>query len=239
MPQPLIEKFKLSFWDIFYNPYFIIRSNLYKSIKAQAKDLDGSLMDFGCGTKPYQSLFTNMSSYTGVDFDGGGNPYKKSGIDVYYNGKDLPFGDNSFDSILSTEVIEHIFNPDEIISELNRVLKPGGKLLLTCPFSWPEHEQPWDYARYSSFGIRNLLEKHGFVIEKQEKTGSFFLTLLQLIILYFYILIPKIPLIQQLLFLIFCFPLYVIGLPLHAILPAKVKRKDLYLNNVLLARKPS
>jgi SAM-dependent methyltransferase len=69
-------------------------------------------------------------------------------------------------------VLEHVFNPDDFLNEVNRVLKPSGKLLLTVPFVWDEHEQPYDYARYSSFGLRSLLEKHGFSIVKHEKVGG-------------------------------------------------------------------
>ncbi len=231
------EKFEITFWDIFYNPYYIIRGRLYNAVKRNAKNIMGSLLDFGCGTRPYEHLFVEVTGYTGVDFEGGGNKYKKTKIDVYYDGNTLPFKDGEFDNILVTEVIEHIFNPEQIISELNRVLKPGGMCLLTCPFNWPEHEQPWDFARYSSFGIKHLLEKNGFEIIKQDKTGNFLLCITQMVVLYIYLLIPKIPVIRQLLFFIFCLPFHLIGLSLNAILPPKIKRREMYLNNVVLARK--
>lgn len=231
------EKFTISFWDIFYNPYYIIRSRLYKAVENNVERMHGSLLDFGCGSKPYEHLFAHVTDYKGVDFKGGGNNYKNTKIDVYYDGTTLPFDDGKFDNALATEVMEHVFNPEQILSELNRVLKPGGKLLITCPFNWPEHEQPWDYARYSSFGIKYLLEKNGFEIIHQEKTGSFFLCIIQMIVLYFYMLIPKIPVVLQLFFFIFCFPFYLIGLSLHAILPLNIARQDMYLNNIVLAKK--
>ncbi|MCO6498454.1 MAG: class I SAM-dependent methyltransferase [Chitinophagaceae bacterium] len=237
MSLVLYEKFKLSFRDIFYNPYYIIRTRLYNAIKLNADYMQGSMIDFGCGTRPYEHLFSRITKYTGVDFEGGGNPYNKAKVDVYYNGSTLPFSDGEYDNVLTTEVIEHVFNPDEIIKELNRVLKPGGLLLLTCPFAWPEHEQPWDYARYSSFGIKHLLEKNGFKIIRQEKTGNFLLCLTQLTVMYLYMLIPKVVIIQQILFLIFCFPTMLLGLSLNKILPKRVKRSDLYLNNLVLAEK--
>jgi len=63
------------------------------------------------------------------------------------------------DGVFSSETFEHIFNLEEIIKEINRVLKKEGLLLATCPFLWPEHEVPYDYARYTSFAMKNLLEK--------------------------------------------------------------------------------
>lgn len=237
MAPRIEEKFLLSPADIFHNPYYIIRSGLYKSVKKYAPLLQGHLMDFGCGTKPYESLFVNVTKYIGVDFEGGGNDYKNTRVDVYYDGKSLPFENDHFDSILSTEVLEHVFNPDDILSELNRVLKPNGMMLLTCPFLWPEHEQPWDYARYSSFGLKHLLEKKGFEVVSQEKTGNFISGVVQMIVLYIYMFIPKVPGIKQLLFFIFCFPFHLLHEFLNLILPAKMKRKDLYLNNVILVKK--
>lgn len=236
MPR-IEEKFKVTHEDLFYNPYYIIRRNLYLSVQKYAAQMTGSLMDFGCGTRPYESLFTGISRYVGVDFEGGGNDYQKNRVDVFYDGKKLPFEDASFDHVLSTEVVEHIFNPDEIMSEINRVLRPGGTFLLTCPFLWPEHEQPWDYARYSSFGIRHLLERHGFIVTEQEKTGNFISSIIQLIVLYIYMFIPKIPVVRHALFFILCVPFHLIGAMLQVILPSRMKRKDLYLNNVVLAQK--
>ena len=61
--------------------------------------------------------------------------------------------------MLCNQVLEHVFNPDEFLLKINRVLKNDGKLLLTVPFVWDEHEQPFDYARYSSFGLKALIEK--------------------------------------------------------------------------------
>ena len=58
---------------------------------------------------------------------------------------------------MCNQVLEHVFNPDDFVREIARVLKPGGALLLTVPFVWNEHEQPYDYARYSSFGLRAFL----------------------------------------------------------------------------------
>jgi SAM-dependent methyltransferase len=162
------------------HPYYFIRKALYSAISENAHNLTGNLMDFGCGSKPYQSLFTSADSYLGVDYQGEGHSHETENIDVYYDGKTIPFANSHFDSILCSEVFEHLFNLEEILQELNRVLKPGGKMLITCPFAWNIHEQPIDYARYTPFALVHLFTKAGFKVIKQDRKGNFFETLAQL-----------------------------------------------------------
>ena len=166
------------------HPLYFIRKGLYNKIRQYSPDLTGHLLDFGCGAKPYKALFTNVSSYTGVDYDSEGHNHDNEQIDYYYDGKTLPFANDHFDSIFSSEVFEHIFNLDEILPEINRVLKKRGKLLFTCPFVWEEHEAPNDYARYTQFALKSLLEKNGFTNITIDKNGHFASALHQLFILY-------------------------------------------------------
>ncbi len=196
-------------------------------------------MDFGCGSKPYTSVF-NYDEYIGVDYETEvSNSNERLAADVFYDGKTIPFKDNEFDSAFSSEVLEHVFNPDEIIPEIYRVLKPGGHLLLTCPFFWPEHEQPYDFARYSSFAIQNLMERHGFEVVEYDKTGSFFETLAQGFIFYLYCFIPHKPkFLEAIFFTIFITPFLLLTLIFAAILPKRVKRSDYYLSNVIVVKKP-
>ncbi len=222
---------------IFFNPFYFIRKELYKAIEIQAPLFRGVLLDLGCGTKPYRHEFQNVEKYIGVDVEHSGNSDTKTFIDVFYDGKHLPFEDNSIDGVFSSETLEHIFNPDEIITEIYRVLKPDGMLLITCPFFWPEHEIPYDYARYSSFGLQHLLTSKGFKIVHYEKTGNYITAMIQMKALYLYFFINKIPIIHSLLFVLFISPLFLIGSLLNKVLPRPMKRKDLYLNNVILVKK--
>ena len=114
------QEFLPSFWGIIINPFYIIRRGLYLGLKNNRQYISKKLLDFGCGNKPYKSIF-NVDEYIGVDIGESGFPDEKS-ADIYYDGKNIPFNNNLFDSILCSEVLEHIFNPDEVLSELYRVL---------------------------------------------------------------------------------------------------------------------
>jgi ubiquinone/menaquinone biosynthesis C-methylase UbiE len=230
--------FLIRWHSIFNNPFYFIRKGLNTAIKQQATALNGHLLDFGCGSKPYEEYFKHCTSYTGLDIEVSGHSHQHEKIDVFYDGKTIPFPDNHFDAVFSTEVLEHIFNPDTILKEIYRVMKPGAHLLLTCPFTWPEHEIPYDYARYSSFGLKSLAEKNGFELVNQEKTGHFFEVIMQQWILYVFYWIPKKPswlylTLHQLLLLPFVLVTIVVG----RLLPSRMKRKDLYHSNILLVKK--
>jgi ubiquinone/menaquinone biosynthesis C-methylase UbiE len=220
-----------------FHPYYFIRNGLKDNIQKNASHMSGKLLDFGCGSKPYKSLF-NVSEYIGVDFENEGHPHDNEQIDIFYDGKSLPFPEKYFDSILCSEVFEHVFNLDEVLGELNRVLKKDGKILVTCPFVWNEHEVPYDYARYTRFALNDILSKRGFEVIEYSKAGNFVTTIAQLIELYFFNTYKGI---WQKFFLFrwfykisfFLLP-NVIGLLLNKFLP---KNQTLYLNNILVAKK--
>lgn len=227
----------------FSHPLYYIRKGLYNKISLYSRELNGRLMDFGCGSKPYQSLFTNVTEYIGLDYAGEGHSHEQESIDVYYDGKTIPFENETFDSVLSSEVFEHLFALQQLLPEIARVTKKGGKFLITCPFVWEEHEIPVDYARYTRFALQDMLEKNGFEIEVIDKNGHFLLALHQLFVLYIHDhwlhkvwFFSKFSLFRKLVrhmvvpFLNGSFRL------LEPLLP---KSDKLYLNTIVLARKKS
>ena len=229
------QLFQPNFLSLFINPFFIIRSILYRTIKKEAINLNGRVLDFGCGSKPYKTLFTNAIDYVGLDMENEGHSHEKEEVDVYYDGKIIPFENEYFDSVFSSEVFEHVFDIDPILDEINRVLKKGGKILISLPFAWNEHEIPNDFGRYTSFGITYLLEKHGFEIIRLTKTGNFASVVAQLIPLYVYELIAtKNKYFNLVLNFLFMSPFVITGLILSFILP---RNHSLYFNNVVLAQK--
>jgi SAM-dependent methyltransferase len=212
-------------------PAYFITKELYRNMSDLAPRLSGRLLDIGCGTKPYQSMF-NVDEYIGIEIDDEGRK-NHTHADVLYDGKVMPFEDKSFDSILSSEVLEHVFTPDTFLKEVNRVTKMGGVFLLTTPFFWEEHGQPYDYVRYTSFGLRHILDQNGFEVVEHIKSGNgvevAFQTMSNYIFRSFKLKYPFI-----LIVFLLIFPINLIGLILSKILP---KNNDMYLENIILAKK--
>lgn len=228
------QSFQPGIAGLFLNPFYFIRRGLFLHIKRMAPQLSGRLLDFGCGRKPYENLF-KVDEYLGIDMEHTGHEHKNSKIDVFYNGKNIPFPDESFDSVFCSEVFEHVFNLDEIIVEIRRVMKPGAQILITVPFSWNEHEVPYDFGRYTSFGITHLFTKHGFEVVELQKSGNFATVIFQLWALYFYSIIStKNSALNFILRMLFIIPINVFGSILLLLFPVN---KTLYFNNVVLARK--
>lgn len=227
------EKFKPTLLGVFINPYYVIRRELYKAVKRNTKHLSGKMMDFGCGDKPYKKLI-NVSEYIGLDIEKSGHDHTDEDIDVYYDGNVIPFEDSHFDSVFSTEVFEHVFELESVLKEINRVSKNGATLVITLPFVWNEHEVPYDFARYTSFGIDHILRKGGYEVVVHEKTAHFVSVIFQLKATYIFQKILKVKWAQLLFTPILIAPLTIVGLLFSAILP---KDKTLYLNHCIVAKK--
>src|SRR5262249_4506473 len=98
-------------------------------------------------------------------------------LDVLSFAAPLPFRDDSFDAILCTSVLEHVDNAEQAVSEIARVMKPGGRLLITVPFFYPEHDAPYDFWRTTHHGLRSLLTRHRLVVDDSAAQGGLFLML--------------------------------------------------------------
>lgn len=229
------ESFITTPLSIIFNPMYIIRGGLYRTIKSFAPSIQGDILDFGCGSKPYQLLFQNAKSYIGVDIEVSGHDHKESKVDYFYDGKKLGFADGSFDTVVCFEVFEHVFNIDEVLAEIYRVLRPNGKIFISIPFAWDEHEIPYDFARYTSYGITHILNKNRYKIIELKKTTTYILAIFQMLIAYLYQhVLPKGRLLGRLSQLVIIFPLNVVALLLNALLP---KRYEYFCNTVVLAER--
>lgn len=218
---------------IFLNPFYFARKGLAKHISDLAGRIVGKTLDVGCGNKPYAYLYRS-DEYIGLEIDSMANRQAKK-ADYFYDGNKFPFTDESFDSVVANEVFEHVFNPDQFLNEVARVLRPKGMVLMTLPFVWDEHEQPYDFARYSSFGIKSLLQRHGFEVVEQRKSTDDIRVIFQLLNAYIYkTTMIRNSWLNHLLVRVLTAPFNILGELLSWITP---RNPDLYLDNIVLARK--
>lgn len=132
-----------------------------------------SILDAGAGECVYKRYFGHCG-YASVDYAVGEAAWNYKNLDFVARLDDLPMADSSFDAVLCTQVLEHLELPRESVRELFRVLKPGGRLFLTAPMAHPEHQTPFDYFRFTSYGLRSICEKAGFVDVQVRAFGGMF-----------------------------------------------------------------
>ncbi|MFA6970102.1 MAG: class I SAM-dependent methyltransferase [Gallionella sp.] len=228
--------FSPTWLGMFVNPFWLCRRELALALADMAPRLTGKVLDFGSGSQPYRPLLTNCARYTSLEYDTPQNRERKV-ADIFYNGQSIPAEDNSFDGLLSTQTLEHVPNPDVIVAEWARVLKDGGMLLITMPFMWPEHEMPYDFQRYSSGGLRLVLEKSGFEIVEQRRLLSDCRAPAQLFLAWIFDSVlakcrPKA--LRFVLIPLMCTPISILASVLAVIFP---KNSNTYLDNLVLARR--
>jgi SAM-dependent methyltransferase len=227
------QQYHPSWLGLFVHPFYFARKGLFEHISALAPKVTGRILDVGCGQKPYADLF-NASDYVGLEIDSVDNRQNKK-ADCYYNGTVFPFMGGEFDSVILSQVFEHVFTPDVFLCEVHRVLAEGGVLLMSVPFVWDEHEQPHDYARYTSFGLCSLLERHGFVVVEHRKSVNDIRVVFQMLNGFIYKkTITKNNYLNLFVTLLLISPFNILGELLSKLLP---ENNDLYLDNVVLAKK--
>ena len=173
----------INFLFMLLKPNLIESFALNYSIKSLSRKISGNCLDVGCGSMPYKQFFNQCQSYVGLEYES--DIAKKSfSPDFFYDGVTFPFESDSFDSLVSFEVMEHVDDIEVFFSEIVRVLKPGGKIIVSVPFCWVEHEKPNDYRRFTKIGLEKYLEKKGFEIEYSRKTtGALYTTLVNFVII--------------------------------------------------------
>jgi SAM-dependent methyltransferase len=138
----------------------------------------GTLLDYGCGGQPYRALFAPyIERYIGVDVVAATGI--KLDLELVPN-EPVPLPKESVDTILATQTIEHVPDVDAYLAECNRLLKPNATLVLTAPMHWRHHEVPYDFLRFTRFGLTRLLEKHGFAIKDLEPCGGVYVLIGQI-----------------------------------------------------------
>ena len=223
--------------SILWNPVFISELRLKKAIKSQVDNLpfsNGRCLDVGCGEKQYECLFQGFK-YVGIDVEVSGRELSMKQPDIFFDGQNIPFDDDCFDVVFCTQVLEHVGNPGALLREMFRVLRPSGHLIISVPFVYPEHEVPYDFTRFSSFGSAKLVEDLGLEVLSLNKDTSEIETIAVMLNVYVTSnLALPITGFKRLIALFICFPISILASVLSLILPDD---GALYLNIVLRARK--
>jgi SAM-dependent methyltransferase len=159
MNEKRLQKRQLRLWKKDYLVYRYLWPNIEWAIHTALETLEREkpyVIDIGCGHKPYSDLFESCD-YLGVDYtDNDSSP------DIIADATNIPLESETADIVFSTQVIEHVPNPQDMVKECFRLLKPGGYLILTGPFYWPIHEEPYDFYRFTKYGFEHLLKSADF-----------------------------------------------------------------------------
>lgn len=151
---------------------FWVRRRLDAAVASCASLASGVLLDVGCGDKRYVSVFgSRVAQYWGLDYspDSG---YRGNRADVYGDAGKLPIRSATIDTVIATELLEHVPNPEGVIAEFARVLSPGGTVICTTPFFYPTHDR-FDFFRFGPAAVATLMERHGLeVVEVRPLSGS-------------------------------------------------------------------
>lgn len=140
-------------WFLHYNSY---HRELFSAFREHAH---GKLLDIGCGNKPYYSILAELvSEYFGCDIV----QSSENCADLLCPANDIPIADESFDTVISTQTIEHVEDHQGLVDEAYRLLRNDGVFILSGPMYWPLHEEPYDFFRFTKHGFKYLLNKAGF-----------------------------------------------------------------------------
>lgn len=149
-----------------YLVYRYYHADLFRVLK---KYSHGHLIDIGCGNKPYEIIIKQqIEKYKGCDIVQSSDRR----VDVICPANKIPLPSESFDTALSTQTIEHVEDPQGLINEAYRLLKPGGHFILSGPMYWPLHEEPYDFFRFTKYGFSSLLKNAGFAVEEESANGG-------------------------------------------------------------------
>lgn len=167
------EHYKPNLRAINVQSYYFCSATLDLYVKYIRDYAQGRLLDCGCGLVPYYEVYKDQVDEI-ICTDWENSLHGNKLVDVYSDLNDkLNFIDLSFDTVLLTDVLEHIYHPAKLLSEIQRVLKPGGKVIIAVPFLYRIHEQPHDYFRYTEYSLVKLCHEAGLKIIKLEAYGEY------------------------------------------------------------------
>lgn len=224
-----------------FHPGYWARKRLDDAVAAHAGSAHGVLLDVGCGAKPFEKiLIPHVEKYIGLEYSPESG-FRGNKADFCGDAALLPLAEESVDTILCTEVMEHLPNPEKTIEEFARVLKHDGTIITTAPFVYPIHDA-YDFFRYSPAGLAAIMERYGLTVETVKPLSGTAVTLALMCNIYWYDigfiwtkwLYPFSLILRPLMWLV-CFVINLIGGSFEFLLPSQ----HLSFNHLTIARKSS
>ena len=163
IPAPLLDRL---------DPFEATLRNFVLDVSRRT-ERNGRVLDAGAGECRFKPFFAH-AAYVGVDSAQGDSSWNYSMLDAFGRLEELPFRDASFDRVLCIVALEHTPDPARALSEFCRVLAPRGSVHLVVPHMWEQHQRPLDYFRFTSNGIRHLMEASGLQVDRVDPVGGFF-----------------------------------------------------------------
>lgn len=160
------------------DPYYLARLSILQALTQIAPQTSGRVLDIGSGlSRGYEGLFKPyVAEYLCLDR----NP--EHNVDICSDCYNIPLANESIDTIVSTQVLEHLDTPMKMLQESHRILKSGGMAIMTIPMAWGLHEEPYDFYRYTKYGIEHLFAEAGYVDISVKPLEGLFASVIQLII---------------------------------------------------------
>lgn len=157
--------------QFYQGDYFVIKhlNKFLTSAITEFVNFDFKVCDVGCGEQPLRrKVEIRGANYLGVDV----TQNSKNSVNSLVSIINLPFCQDSFDVVFCTEVLEHVSKVDQAINELSRIVKPGGIIILTIPFIYPLHEEPWDFYRLTPHQLKLLAEEAKLQLLRLQTSGN-------------------------------------------------------------------
>ena len=155
-----------------FHPQWLVFRNHKQNLAEIGAKVGKDILDIGSGRQTIRRYLLNDCRYLSLDYYQTSTNWYQVQPDVYGDGQRLPFSSGSFDTVLLLDVLEHLPYPDYCLHEVHRVLRPGGSLIIQVPFLYPLHDEPFDFQRWTIYGLRTAARRHNFTVEEEVVFGT-------------------------------------------------------------------
>jgi len=159
--MPSLQELAKSFRRLPVHPQWLLGQ---KKLPLGIEDISGLVLDIGSADRWIETKLPKSTEYIGLDYPATGGHLYNARPTVFADAAQLPFANAQFDAVICLEVIEHVPDPVQVFSEISRVLKPKGKAWISMPFLYPLHDAPFDFQRFTEFGLKRAAEKSGLEV---------------------------------------------------------------------------